>query len=125
MNTETTTGLHRFANYVGGKDVAPHAGETFDSWNPTVGERWGSFALSQASDVDVAVKTAQQAFRGPWGKLSPTRRGRLLMRWGDRIAAEADTIARTETQQNGKLYAEMHAQARAVLEWLYYFGGLA
>jgi aldehyde dehydrogenase (NAD+) len=48
-----------------------------------------------------------------------------MMAWGDRIAANAEAIATLETQQNGKLIAEMRAQANAVKDWLYYFGGLA
>ena len=34
-------------------------------------------------------------------------------------------IATIETEQNGKLFAEMRAQARIAQDWLYYFGGLA
>ena len=34
-------------------------------------------------------------------------------------------IAAIETEQNGKLFAEMRAQARIAQDWLYYFGGLA
>src|SRR5262249_2424714 len=76
--------------------------------------------------VDRAVKAANAAFHdGPWGALSPTRRGRLLMQWGETIAANAERIATIETEQNGKLVAEMRAQARTVRDWLYYFGGLA
>jgi aldehyde dehydrogenase (NAD+) len=72
------------------------------------------------------VNTAAVAFReGPWGALSPTRRGRLLMKWGEIIAEHADRIATIETGQNGKLFAEMRAQARIAQAWLYYFGGLA
>ena len=75
--------------------------------------------------MDRAVKAASDAFRtGPWGKLSPTRRGRLLM-VGRRIAEHADSIATVETEQNGKLFAEMRAQAKIAKDWLYYFGGLA
>ena len=62
---------------------------------------------------------------GPWGALSPTSRGRLLMKWGEQIAEHADRIAAIETGQNGKLFAEMRAQARIAQDWLYYFGGLA
>jgi aldehyde dehydrogenase (NAD+) len=47
------------------------------------------------------------------------------MAWGDRIAEHAEEIAAIETQQNGKLLAEMRTQAKAVKDWLYYFGGLA
>jgi aldehyde dehydrogenase (NAD+) len=47
------------------------------------------------------------------------------MAWGEKIAANAERIAVMETEQNGKLLAEMMVQARAVKEILYYFGGLA
>ncbi len=83
------------------------------------------FAESGPADVDRAVRAAAAAFEGPWSRLSPTRRGRLMMAWGERIADHAEAIAATESQQNGKLIAEMRAQAKAVKEWLYYFGGLA
>ena len=47
------------------------------------------------------------------------------MKWGEKIAEHADRIATIETEQNGKLFAEMRAQARIAQDWLYYFGGLA
>ena len=47
------------------------------------------------------------------------------MKWGEVIAEHADRIATIETEQNGKLFAEMRAQARIAQDWLYYFGGLA
>lgn len=40
------------------------------------------------------------------------------MAWGDRIA-------RLESTQNGKLLAEMRAQANVIKDRLYYFGGVA
>ena len=118
--------MHDYANYIDGRDAAAADGRTFTAFNPTTGGLWGSFALAGAADVDLAVKAAARAFRaGPWGALSPTRRGRLLMKWGEKIAEHADRIATIETEQNGKLFAEMRAQARIVQEWLYYFGGLS
>jgi aldehyde dehydrogenase (NAD+) len=115
----------RFVNHVNGQDQDGRQGETFESTNPTTGAAFGSFVESSAADVDAAVKAAHAAFEGPWRKLSPTRRGRLLMRWGDLIADNAEKIATIETEQNGKLIAEMRIQARVVQDWLYYFGGLA
>ena len=118
--------MHEYSNYIGGADVAAADGRTFTAFNPTTGDVWGTFALAGPAEVDRAVKAASEAFRtGPWGKLSPTRRGRLLMKWGEVIAEHADRIATIETEQNGKLYAEMRAQARIAQDWLYYFGGLA
>jgi acyl-CoA reductase-like NAD-dependent aldehyde dehydrogenase len=118
--------VNTYQNYIAGADVPAADGRTFTAFNPTTGGVWGTFALAGASDVDRAVKAASDAFRtGPWGKLSPTRRGRLLMKWGEVIAEHADHIATIETEQNGKLFAEMRAQARIAQDWLYYFGGLA
>src|SRR3954465_3161256 len=117
--------MHTYANYIAGADVAAADGRTFTAFNPTTGGVWGTFALAGPAEVDRAVTSAHEAVpTGPRGKLSPTRRGRLLMKWGDLIAEHADCIATIETEQNGKLYAEMRAQARIAQGWLYYFGGL-
>ncbi|HET9580395.1 MAG TPA: aldehyde dehydrogenase [Usitatibacter sp.] len=117
--------MHVFDNHIAGERVPPADGRRFASINPTTGKVWGEFAESNRDDVDGAVRAAQAAFTGPWSKLSPTRRGRLMMAWGDRIADNAEAIAAMESQQNGKLIAEMRAQARVVKDFLYYFGGLA
>jgi acyl-CoA reductase-like NAD-dependent aldehyde dehydrogenase len=116
----------RYANFVDGEDDAGVGERHFTSTNPTSGEDWGEFRNSDVEDVDRAVRSAHRAFaEGPWGRLSPTRRGRLLMSWGDKIAENAERIAVLEVQQNGKLLAEMRTQAVAAQDWLYYFGGLA
>jgi acyl-CoA reductase-like NAD-dependent aldehyde dehydrogenase len=117
--------VNTYQNYIAGADVAAADDRTFTAFNPTTGGVWGTFALAGPGEVDRAVQAAAAAFRGPWGTLSPTRRGRLLMKWGEKIAANADRIAAIETGQNGKLFAEMRAQARIAEDWLYYFGGLA
>jgi aldehyde dehydrogenase (NAD+) len=114
-----------YGNFIDGRDSASGATPLFEATNPTTGGLFGRFAESGAKEVDAAVKSAQAAFAGPWGALSPTRRGRLLMKWGDRISENAEKIATLETRQNGKLFAEMSTQARVVQDWLYYFGGLA
>jgi aldehyde dehydrogenase (NAD+) len=126
MTVQASEALRTYANHVAGRDRAAADGRTFTAVNPTTGEAWGAFAQSGPADVDAAVTAASAAFRDPaWAGLSPTRRGRLLMKWGERIAEHADRIGRIETEQNGKLFAEMRHQARAVLDWLYYYGGLA
>ena len=118
--------VHRYGLYIAGEDVDPAAGATFDALNPTTGETWATHALADATDVDRAVRAANAAFEHEsWRGLSPTRRGRLMMRWADLIAEQAEEIARVEVTDNGKLYKEMLAQLRVIPDWLYYFGGLA
>src|SRR5262245_62339516 len=100
--------VHEYLNHINGRDAAAVDGRTFTAFNPTTGGPWGTFALAGPEDVDQAVAAAANAFRqGPWSALSPTRRGRLLMQWGEMIAEHADRIAAIETEQNGKLVAEM------------------
>ena len=116
----------RYGLFIAGEDVRPNAGRTLASIDPTTGAGWAEIAAADASDVDTAVKAAGDAFSGEaWRSLSPTRRGRLMMRFADAISENATEIARVETRDNGKLYKEMLGQLRVIPEWLYYFGGLA
>ena len=126
MDKTSAKATHTYRNHIDGRDAAAISGDTFDAVNPTTGGNWGSFAKSRPADVDHAVLAADRAFRaGPWASLPATRRGRLLMRWGDEIANNAELIARLESEQNGKLMSELRSQARVAQDWLYYFGGLA
>jgi aldehyde dehydrogenase (NAD+) len=111
---------------VGGEDVDAAAGETFEALDPTRGRPWATMALAGPEDVDRAVRAAGRAFEDEaWRGLSPTRRGRLMMRLADLIGERAEEIAAVEVADNGKLYKEMLAQLRVIPDWLYYFGGLA
>jgi acyl-CoA reductase-like NAD-dependent aldehyde dehydrogenase len=116
----------RYGLLIGGEDVQPGAGRVLPSIDPTTGATWAEIGAADAADVDRAVRAARAAFEGEaWRSLSPTRRGRLMMRLADAITEHAESIARVETRDNGKLYKEMLGQLRAIPEWLYYFGGLA
>ena len=118
--------MTQYRLYIAGEDVDAASGETFDAINPTTGETWATHALAGSGDVDRAVRAAAAAFESEaWRGLSPTRRGRLMMRWADVIAERAEEIAKVEVADNGKLYKEMLAQLRVIPDWLYYFGGLA
>lgn len=114
----------RFEHWIGGANAASANGATFITENPTTGRVWGEFALGKTLDVNAAVAAASDGFAA-WRSLSPTRRGRLMMRWADKIAENAERLGRLESLQNGKLANELVLQARIVPDWLYYYGGLA
>ncbi len=116
--------LTAFHNTVGGRHQA-HA-ETFESFDPFTGKTWATIPKGSSTDVDAAVGAASKAFRqGEWPAMTPTTRGKLLVKLADLIAANADRLARIETRDNGKLLAEMGGQLRYVPEWYRYYGGLA
>jgi acyl-CoA reductase-like NAD-dependent aldehyde dehydrogenase len=120
------TQLARYLNTVGGRQVAAADGVTLESYDPYTGHPWAAIPRCNAADVDAAVGAARRAFDDPaWGGLTPSARGKLLMRLADLISVEAERLAAIEVQDNGKLISEMSAQLRYIPEWYRYFGGLA
>lgn len=118
--------MKRYQMFVGGEYVAASSGKFFPTANPYTGEAWAEIPLAGAQDVDAAVRAAHGAFReGPWADMTPSQRGLLLHRFADLIAREAAKLAATEVRDNGKLYAEMHAQMTYLPNWFRYYGGLA
>lgn len=116
--------LTTFSNIVDGQQVV--TSDRFESFDPYTGEPWALIPRCRARDVDHAVEAASRAFRtGPWAQLTATARGRLLYRFADVLAANADRLAALETRDNGKLLTEMSSQMHYAPEWYRYFGGLA
>jgi acyl-CoA reductase-like NAD-dependent aldehyde dehydrogenase len=77
--------------------------------------------------VDRAVRAARAAFEsGPWPKMKPADRARVLHRLGDLILANADEIARLETLDNGKpIFESRHVDIPMVAGCFHYFSGWA
>ncbi len=112
--------------YIGGEWVEAGGGEWFESLNPYTGQPWALVAKGGADDVDRAVEAAHQAFTsGDWPQLTATQRGALLRKLGDLLVENAQHLGQTETQDNGKLIAEMAGQTGYIPQWCYYYGGLA
>ncbi|MCA8895032.1 MAG: aldehyde dehydrogenase family protein, partial [Amphiplicatus sp.] len=112
-----------FQNIIAGKRVGTTKA-AFQSYDPYTGKPWALIPACTPSDVDAAVAAARRAFYDPaWRGLTPTARGKLLVRLGDLIAQNAERLALLEVRDNGKLYSEMLGQLRYLPEWYRYFGG--
>lgn len=119
-------GIKDYHCYVDGEWVSSLSGETFESTDPFTAKVWAKIPKCDANDVDRAVGAARRAFdTGEWSRFNATQRGHLLRKLGDLILRDADHLASTEVQDNGKLYAEMRGQVGYIPQWFYYFGGLA
>jgi (Z)-2-((N-methylformamido)methylene)-5-hydroxybutyrolactone dehydrogenase len=118
--------MHRYSHHIDGRSVEPASGKWFPTDNPFTGEPWAEVARGNDDDVDRAVQAAHHAgTQGAWPGMTASERGLLLHRVGDRIATEAQRLAKIEVRDNGKLFAEMHGQLKYVPKWYHYFGGLA
>jgi acyl-CoA reductase-like NAD-dependent aldehyde dehydrogenase len=110
---------------IGGAWTPASSGATYDTLDPFSGEPWATVPEGSAEDVDRAVCAAREALSGPWGQMSASERGRVLLRIADVIERDAPALGRIETQDNGKLLREMAGQAAALPAWYRYFAGLA
>jgi (Z)-2-((N-methylformamido)methylene)-5-hydroxybutyrolactone dehydrogenase len=116
--------LATFHNLVDGRKS--EATTAFESYDPFTGKPWALIPRCDASHVDAAVAAASRAFKnGEWSRLNPSARGKLLVRFADLVAQNAERLAAIETRDNGKLISEMKAQLHYIPEWYRYFGGLA
>ena len=82
---------------IDGKWVEAASGKTFPVENPATREVIAQVAEGDKKDIDRAVKAARRAFEsGPWPKLSPSERGRLVWKLGDLILEHLDELAELE-----------------------------
>jgi len=118
--------MQTYKMLIGGEWVDAEGGRTFETENPFTGRAWANIPRASPADVDRAVAAAATAFASPaWSGLSASARGALIRRFADLLAANADRLAAIETQDNGKLIAEMRGQLRYMPQWYHYFAGLA
>src|SRR5580704_8516056 len=88
---------------INGKWVEAASGKTFATYNPATGEVLAHVAEGDREDIDRAVKAARNAFeKGPWAKISPSERGRMMWRLADLLEENLEEFAELESLDNGK-----------------------
>ena len=117
--------LKKYQMYIDGQWVDAENNKTFETLNPENNKPWAVVPEASASDVDRAVKAAQNAFEGEWPKLLPKERARYLRMIGDKLRENAEHLGKIETIDTGKLYRETKKQAVYIAEYYDYYAGLA
>ena len=104
ISRATTAFLKRANRLLIGGQWSPAAdGRTFTTYNPATGEPLAQCAEGDARDIHRAVTAARAAFEtGPWRRMTPSERGKLIWKIGDLILAHADELAELESLDNGK-----------------------
>jgi len=88
---------------INGNWVDALSGKTFPTYDPSTGEVLAQVAEGDREDINLAVRAARKAFdQGPWRKMSPSERGRLIWKLGDLIDAHLEEFAYLESLDNGK-----------------------
>jgi aldehyde dehydrogenase (NAD+) len=121
-----TSGSHHF---IDNRWVESATGQTIDVVDPSDGKPFARIARGTAADIDSAVAAARRALGdaldGPWGRMSATERGRLLMKLSQAVAAHHEELARFESRTTGKPLKQGRADATALARYFEYYAGAA
>jgi aminomuconate-semialdehyde/2-hydroxymuconate-6-semialdehyde dehydrogenase len=91
----------KISNYINGSLIAPVSGNYLDNFDPSRGKVYSLIPDSDASDVDLAVNAAKQAFPA-WSTTPKDVRAAFLIKIADLIEKNLDKLAHAESLDNGK-----------------------
>lgn len=112
-------------NYINGKFVASHSGETLDLIDPFTGDVYAVSPISGETDVDLAYSAASEAFK-TWKRTTPAERQLMLLKLADAVEARADEFIALESLNCGKPRPLVATEeVPGMVDHLRFFGGAA
>lgn len=111
-----------FGHVIDGEEVPSVDGSSFEVWNPWTQEVWARAADGGAEDAARAVASSRRAFdEGPWPHMGRRERAAAIHRLADLMEERADDLARLDTTNMGKPYAQAkHDVARSVWNFRFF-----
>jgi acyl-CoA reductase-like NAD-dependent aldehyde dehydrogenase len=110
---------------IGGETTPASSGKWLEITNPATEEVEARVPEAGTQDVDRAVQASRSAFdKGPWTRMSPSERGRLMYRLAELIEKHADELALLDTKDMGKPFR--HARdydVPAAVEFMVFYAG--
>ena len=92
--------------------------------DPSDGQPFAAIASGTAEDIDRAVRAAEQARDGAWGRLAPAEKGRLLGAARARRSSITPTSSRCiEARDCGKPMKQARADVAACARYFEFYGG--
>lgn len=118
-----------FANqaFVDGAFQPAQSGEQFDCISPRDGQCLTKISACDASDVDIAVKSARTAFSsGIWRDKSAKQRKQIMLAWADLVEQHAQELAVTESLDMGMTISDSNnGNVPGAIECIRWFAELA
>jgi phenylacetaldehyde dehydrogenase len=113
--------------FIGGRFVEGAAGRSFPVIDPSSGQEIARVPEGEAVDIDAAVTAARRAFdAGPWPKLRPSERERIMLRLADLLERHAEELSELESVNSGRTLAGTRAiDVNLSVDYLRYMAGWA
>ncbi|HEV3363955.1 MAG TPA: aldehyde dehydrogenase family protein, partial [Acidimicrobiia bacterium] len=106
--------------WIGGKAVSASDGGRFDVLDPATGEVLASVADGTVDDAIAAVDAADAA-AAAWAATSPRERSEILRRAFELMTAEAETLAKLVTLENGKALPDARGEVAYAAEFFRWY----
>jgi betaine-aldehyde dehydrogenase len=117
--------MQRLANFIGGKSVPPKGGKYVELISPVTGHPFAESPVSDASDVDLAVRVAAKAFAS-WKRTTPSQRSLALLKIADLFEAHAEELVAIEAENTGKIISlTMSEEIPPMVDQIRFFAGAA
>lgn len=112
---------------IGGAEAVALSGRELDVYDPTSGEVIGKVPDAGPEDVDHAVRAARKALdEGPWQRMKPVQRERLMLKLADLLEASAGEFAEIESLNSGRTVPNTRAfDVDLSVDYLRYMAGWA
>ncbi|GAA1580621.1 5-carboxymethyl-2-hydroxymuconate semialdehyde dehydrogenase [Leucobacter aridicollis] len=115
----------KIRHFIDGKFVDSVGGEEFDVLDPVSNETYIQATAGQKADIDLAVAAARRAFtEGPWPKMLPRERSRILHKVADIVESRDAQLAELESFDSGLPITQAKGQARRAAENFRFFADL-
>ncbi|MCL2316878.1 MAG: 5-carboxymethyl-2-hydroxymuconate semialdehyde dehydrogenase [Actinomycetia bacterium] len=112
-------------HYIDGAFVDSVDGDTFDVVDPVTSQAYIKAAAGKKADIEAAAAAANAAFHdGPWPKMLPRERSRILHRIADIVESRGDAVAKTESYDSGLPITQALGQAHRSAENFRFFADL-
>ncbi|MES2867365.1 MAG: 5-carboxymethyl-2-hydroxymuconate semialdehyde dehydrogenase [Actinomycetota bacterium] len=112
-------------HYIDGAFTDSVDGDTFDVLDPVTNENYTTASAGKKADIDLAVAAAKRAFDdGPWPKMLPRERSRVLHRIADIVESRDQRLAELESFDSGLPISQALGQARRAAENFRFFADL-
>ncbi|UGY94315.1 aldehyde dehydrogenase [Streptomyces gobiensis] len=125
--TDMSHALPCARHLIDGRAVESANGETFETRDPHDNSVIGTVVRGSAADGERAIKSARRAFdEGPWPRMTPRERRKILHDIADAVDAHRDELAMLETVDSGKITRQaLHGEMPRVAQNLRFFADYA
>ena len=124
--TTTSESPTAYQTYIDGRWLEARDGAVHDVINPATEEVIATVPDAGREEMRSAIAAARRAFdEGPWPKMSPADRGRVIQQIADKLSANRERLRELLTAEAGCAQFLMNIQLDDPLKFMHYYAELA